>query len=774
MHTYHIHIRGRVQGVGLRPFVCRLATQYALTGTIANSTDGVHILINAGEEQAEIFYRSILSQAPAHAVIVHHQIEKTGFINFSGFHIIESMADAAPDLLITPDIAICAACRAELTQNNNRRQSYPFTTCLQCGPRYSIITKIPYDRQNTTMAHLNMCDTCSHEYNDIQDRRHFSQTNSCPDCAIHMHLYEDNKNEPFEDQTEIINKLVSSLCSGKITAVKGIGGYLLLCDATNAESIHTLRKRKQRPAKPFAVLYPDLETAETDLVINEHERAALTGKVAPIVLCNFRENNSTVICVDEIAPHLDKLGIMLPYTPMLQLICSQFGKPLIATSANISGSPIIYTDEQALDDLWNVADLILTYDRKIVTPQDDSVWQFTPAGKRIVLRRSRGMAPDFYPHSLGETTETLVAMGADMKGAFAIQHKDKIYISQYLGDQGDYLSQQSFRETFEFLLKLFNLKPGIILTDEHPSYYTSIEGKNQALESSIQHESVQHHKAHFAAVMAENNLLSPSSAVLGFIWDGTGYGEDRQIWGGEVFRYDQGEVERILFLDYFPQLLGDKMSLEPRLSALSMLKDHPKSAALLAHYFSPVEWDYYQKLLSREDNLLTSSMGRLMDGIAALLGLCNLNTYEGQAAMELEVLARSYEKQTDACYPLPIRYNRIDWRIMLDEIMDDILNKEEKAFIARKFYNSLVRLIEQVSDIFDINVLAFSGGVFQNALLMEMITQELSKNKELHFHRQLSPNDECIALGQLAMYKISQLNLSQDRKIEPEKLSVIL
>lgn len=774
MQTYHIHIRGRVQGVGFRPFVCRLATQNVLTGTVANSTDGVHILINAGEDQAENFFRDIISQAPEQAVITHHQIEKTDFINFNGFHIIESLTDAAPDLLITPDIAICAICRAELTQNNNRRKSYPFTTCLHCGPRYSIIRKIPYDRQNTTMTHLIMCDTCSREYQDIQDRRHYSQTNSCPNCAIQMNLYDGHKNEPNEDQTEIISLLVSSLSSGKIAAVKGIGGYLLLCDATNAETIDTLRKRKHRPAKPFAVLYPDIETAEADLVINEQEGTALTGEVAPIVLCLIRENKASTICIDEIAPHLDKLGIMLPYTPLLQLISSRFGKPLIATSANISGSPIIYTDVQAQEDLWNIADLILTYDREIVTPQDDSVWQFTPAGQRIVIRRSRGMAPDFYPHHLGETTETLLAMGADMKGAFAIQHKDKIYISQYLGDQGDYLSQQSFRKTLEFLLQLFNLKPTVILTDEHPSYYTSNEGKDLAMESSVRHETVQHHKAHFAAVIAENNLLSPSTSALGFIWDGTGYGDDRQIWGGEVFRYDQGEMERILFLDYFPQLLGDKMSLETRLSALSMLKDHPKSEALLAHYFSPVEWDYYQKLLSGEDNLLTSSMGRLMDGIAALLGLCSINTYEGQAAMELEVLARSCKEKIDTCYPLPIRYNRIDWRIMVDEILEDIINKEEKAFIAWKFYKSLVRLIEKASDIFDINKLAFSGGVFQNALLTEMITAELSNNKELYFHRQLSPNDESIALGQLAMYKIGQLNVTANRKMQSEKSSVIL
>ena len=265
MQTYHIHIRGRVQGVGFRPFVCRLAAQYGLTGTVANSTDGLHILFNAGEEQADDFYREIISQAPEHAVITHHESGKTSYINFSRFHIIESLTDAAPDLLITPDIAICATCRTELTQNNNRRNSYPFTTCLHCGPRYSIITKIPYDRQNTTMAHINMCDTCSREYHDLQDRRHYSQTNSCPDCAIQMHLYDDQRNEPIEDQTEIINSLVSSISSGKIAAVKGIGGYLLLCDATNEDTIDTLRKRKHRPAKPFAVLYPDLETAAADL-----------------------------------------------------------------------------------------------------------------------------------------------------------------------------------------------------------------------------------------------------------------------------------------------------------------------------------------------------------------------------------------------------------------------------------------------------------------------------------------------------------------------------
>jgi hydrogenase maturation protein HypF len=352
----------------------------------------------------------------------------------------------------------------------------------------------------------------------------------------------------------------------------------------------------------------------------------------------------------------------------------------------------------------------------------------------------------------------MLAMGADMKSAFSLHFNDKVYISQYLGDQGDYLSQQSFAETLDHLLYMFNIRPTMILADAHPGYNTYAKGKDFSLNANAVFETIQHHKAHFAAVLAENNLLENDSPFLGFIWDGTGYGEDHQIWGGEVFRYDQGEIDRILYLDYFPQILGDKMSREPRLSAISLLKDHPKSTEMLSHYFSVKEWDYFQKMLTKEDHLLTSSMGRLMDGIAALLGICSMNTYEGQATMELEVIARGYKEDITEYYSLPIRYNRIDWRPMIEEIIADISDKKEKGFIAKRFFHSLVRLMEQVSDIFDIKGMAFSGGVFQNALLAEMITQRLSGNKDLYFHQQLSPNDECIALGQLAFHQLQHEN----------------
>jgi hydrogenase maturation protein HypF len=754
MQTYHIHISGRVQGVGFRPFVCKLAALLKLTGTVTNNTDGLHIFFNAEKEGAEIFYKELLLHPPANAIISNCTIEKKLLNPFSGFTITHSRSDSIPDLLITPDIALCDDCRNELTDPNNKRKDYPFTTCLNCGPRYSIIKSIPYDRHNTSMADFVMCDSCTQEYNSMHDRRHFSQTNSCPDCAISLFLYDRPQTDPMKDQPEIINKLLDALASGKIAAVKGIGGYLLLCDATNEETIQHLRRRKYRPWKPFAVMYPDAERASQDLFIDERESKALSSKVAPIVLCAIKEKNDTALCISLIAPHLDKIGIMLPYTPLLQLICNRFEKPLVATSANISGSPIIYTDETALNSLWDVADLVITCNREIVTPQDDSVWQFNKKGQRIVLRRSRGMAPDYYPHNLGSTNEVLLAMGADMKSAFGVHYHNNIYISQFLGDQGDYLAQQSYTETLDHLLNLFNIRPTTILTDAHPAYYTSMEGKDMSIMEDIPLEIFQHHKAHFAAVLSENNLLETDGAVLGFIWDGTGYGDDHQIWGGEVFRYEKGDMDRILYLDYFPQLLGDKMSQEPRLSAISLLKDHPKLPELMSQNFSIQEWDYYQKLLQKEDNLLTSSMGRLIDGIAAILGICRINTYEGQAAMELEVMAREYKSVVQETYQLPIRYNRIDWRTMIDEMISDMIAQKEKGFMAKKFYHSLVRLMEQVSHIFDINLLAFSGGVFQNALLTEIIEDGLSESKALYFHQQLSPNDECIALGQLSLYHL--------------------
>ncbi len=771
MSTYHIHIGGLVQGVGFRPLVSRLAGEMGMEGWVSNSTDGVHIEFNAaGREKAEAFYDRICSQPPANATISRHHMEETAARDFSGFHIRQSRGGAKPDLLLPPDIALCERCRREIKDKQNRRYRYPFTTCLECGPRYSIMTALPYDREHTAMSGLSLCPGCEAEYNDMHDPRHYSQTNSCKDCPIPMHLFEAGGKAISLGGEEIFSFVRQVLEEGRIVAIKGIGGYLLICDATNKEAIVTLRKRKHRPQKPFALLYPGLEMAEADMVLRPVEMQALGSKTAPVVLCPLRQVPGNAICKETIAPGLDRIGLMLPYSPLLQLIAGDFGKPLVATSGNISGSPILYKDEDAMAGLSEVADYLLMYDRAIVTPQDDSVVVFTADERSIILRRSRGMAPGYYPSpfTIGAGNEgeapalqegTVLAMGGELKSAFALLDGDKCYVSQYLGDQESLEAQASFRDTLSHLLQLLQIKPGHILIDQHPGYYISRMGETLAGVYSAQLMPVQHHKAHFAAVLAENGLLSAQEPVLGIIWDGAGYGEDEQIWGGEVFIYAQKEMDRAAFVDYFPQLLGDKMSREPRLSALALLKCLPDRLHLAKAWFSAKEWQYYRQLLDQPHYLFTSSMGRLLDGMAALLGIAGHNSYEGEAVMRMEALARTCDQKTcdrdrDTFYHFPLVNDRLDWRPLLDDLLDDRQRGTALNTIARRLFCSLARAVVRISDHFEIDRIAFSGGVFQNSLLVEMITCLAAGKKELFFHRKLSPNDECIGFGQLAYFQL--------------------
>lgn len=748
MNTYHIHIGGLVQGVGFRPFVCRLAEAHHINGWVSNGNDGVHIEFSANKADAEIFYQEIITTPPANAIVTAHHIHAVEIKEFNDFVIRSSDDSAKPDLLLTPDIAICKNCRQEIAAENNKRFQYPFTTCLECGPRYSIITALPYDRSNITMAGLKMCAACELEYNDVHNRRHFSQTNSCIDCSIPLHFYDNNGTEICSDVDCILVMLQKALEDGHIVAVKGIGGYLLLCDASNPLSIETLRDRKHRPAKPFAVMYPSVAMMEEDLVLTTKEKSAIQGKVAPIVLCKIRTAPASGLCTEVIAPGLDKVGAMLPYTPLLLLILQQWNKPLIATSGNLSGSPIIYRDEDALEWLIDYADFILAFDRDIVMPQDDSVVQFTEQQQRIVLRRSRGMAPNYYP-SLFTQPEATLAMGAEMKSAFAVLDKH-LYVSQYLGDQGNYESQLSYKNTLLHLLGLLKCKPEKILIDDHPGYFVSNSGKQLAQSWNIPVVGVQHHKAHFAAVLAENDLLRSNEAVLGVVWDGTGFGDDDQVWGGEFFMLEDGTIERTMHLEYFPQLLGDKMSKEPRVSAVSLLRNNMDHLMMIKDLFSAQEREYYLKLLKQRQILLTSSMGRLLDGIAAILKIQSFNTYEGEAAMKLEAVATRCKNKSFEYYPISINKNRLDWLPMIDELMIDNASGVDVAVIARKVFVSLAMLIKNVAARAAVKKIAFSGGVFQNALLVDLIIELLKDDFQLYFHKQLSPNDECIGFGQIA------------------------
>ncbi len=774
MKTYHIHISGLVQGVGFRPYVFRKAIEAGLKGLVFNSKDGVHIEINAGENDARSFYNNIIQSPPANAIITSHTFRQSLQKEYVNFTITTGEDNTQPDLLIPPDYAVCTDCRNEITDKINRRHLYPFTTCLHCGPRYSIIRQLPYERINTSMKAMTMCSDCSNEYGDVLDRRHYSQTNSCNSCAIQMHLYDSSRNELSNEPAEIFNRLQTALLAGSIVAVKGIGGYLLLCDACNENAIRNLRRRKQRPAKPFALLYENISMAEKDVNITVEERKLLESKVAPIVLCPVKKKPSTGINSDAIAPGLCKIGLMLPCSPLLLIISKEFGKPLVATSANLSGSPVIYMDADALLKLPGIADLILSFDREIVVPEDDSVMQVNATGGKIILRRSRGLSPNYFPLPFTNLNECTLAMGADLKSAFALQNRDTLYVSQYLGNQENIDSQQAFTKTAGHLLNLLQATPGVLLADKHPGYHVTQHAKDLAIKYELPLKEIQHHKAHFAAVLAENGLLESDKPVLGFIWDGAGFGDDKQVWGGECMIFENKDIQRLAHLDYFPQLLGDKMSREPRLSALSLLKRFPDKLTMLKPHFSETEWKFYHQLVSQPASLLTSSMGRLIDAVAALTCTCQVNTFEGEAAMKLESLARNCAEPVTIPYPVTLEKNRLNISMMLFEITEDINDGIAAGFIAKKFFYSLACAVGTVSEQTGIDSIAFSGGVFQNALLTDMIIAQYSNNKQLYWHQQLSPNDECIGFGQLACYHIMKLQENETQLKTGEQYQPVL
>ena len=809
MQSLHIHISGRVQGVGFRPFIYRLAQAFQLKGTVQNGLDGVHIYVNAEKDVLENFCQKIRQQAPAIAQISTLRCEDTGQQQFDDFRIIPSNASGQTNLLITPDLAMCDHCREELHNAGNRRYQYPFITCTHCGPRYSILQALPFDRDNTSMEAFEMCSACEAEYTDIDyksplpplekgekiprsvpsqtgtpilgdintGKRYHAQTNSCHDCGIQLSLYKLRESKspstplekggtisravpPKTEAKQIINEAADLLLSGKIIAVKGIGGYLLMADATSEESVSELRRRKQRPAKPFALMYPSLDSARQDVEIIEKEEAELLSYSAPILLLKLKEVQKSKVTLAEVAPGLNRLGVMLPYTPLFELIARAVNRPLVATSANLSGSPIFYRDEEALENLSGIADYVLANDREICLPQDDSVMQFSPAHQQpIILRRSRGLAPAYVlPKNSPLAKQPCLAMGAQQKSSFALTAHQQLYLSQYLGELSNYHTTEAFHKTLEYFLQLCQAEPQVIIADLHPDYFATQLGQQIAGERNIPVQYVQHHQAHFASVLAENELLESNEPTLGIIWDGTGLGSDRQVWGGEFFTFADQQMERIAHLDYFPQRFGDKMAREPRLSLLCLAAEHEAFQEILEKKFSPQEWKLYQKMLEKPAPVQTSSIGRLFDAVASLLGLCDVSQYESQAAILLEQQATAYleENQLDLeeGYHFPLGSKTFD--APLSAMLCDLQREKSSAEMAARFHLGLVRLISEIARSQQIQKLAFSGGVFQNALLNDLLITHLEEEFTLYFHRQLSPNDESLPLGQIACHWLSQ------------------
>ncbi|MEM6768650.1 MAG: carbamoyltransferase HypF [Bacteroidota bacterium] len=746
MKTWLIRIRGIVQGVGFRPFVYQRAHAHKLTGYVSNGPEGVSIGFQATVEQAKTFYQGIIKEAPSIARITNHQIEEIDTQFFDTFEIRESQQAAINQVLFTPDYALCENCRKELQTPTDRRHAYPFITCTTCGPRFSIIQKLPYDREHTSMDAFSMCPTCEGEYHNPLDRRHYSQTNSCQECGIQLHLTTAiGEKLHFQTEEELLNHISTLWAQGNIIAIKGIGGYLLTCDAYHEDATIKLRQRKQRPGKPLALMYPSLESLK-DFHLSPCERKELANEVSPILLLRPKDSLNLP---REIAEGVGKIGIMIPYAPLFQLLLDHYQRPIVATSGNISRSPIIYRSEDE-GKFEGIADYVLGNDREIILPQDDSVICYSPVyQQKIILRRSRGLAPNYFFQDLKLPDQNILACGADLKSSFSFLHEGNVFISQYLGDLSYYDTQLAYKQMLSHFQRVLGKQPTVILHDLHPQYSSTFLARELAEELNIQTYSFQHHKAHFAAVLGENELLESQEKVLGVIWDGTGYGEDGQIWGGEFFLYENKQIERETHLSPFPILGGDKMAKEPRLSAFSLCPEEE----IVRSTFSATELNIYDQLLQRATQT-TASMGRFFDAVAAILGICDVQSYEGEAAMKLQAKAEQFSGTTEA-YDVLLENGQIQAAHLIQQILIDVKKGFAVEEMAFKLHLSLVEMIRITADYLKCEKIAFSGGVFQNALLVDLMIQQLGKEYTLCFHRQLSPNDENISFGQLILYQLS-------------------
>ncbi len=748
LKSYKIIFTGQVQGVGFRPYVYVLALQHNLKGTVSNNEEGVIIYISGLKENVYLFYNSLIDNPPQVSKIQKHFLQEVELINYADFQIISSTKKGKLNLTLTPDFAICETCKNEISDPNNRRYNYPFTTCVNCGPRWAITNTFPFERNHTSIDEFKMCDACKSEYINPTDRRFHSQTNSCETCGISLQLIDNKQNKIDILETNIFKKIALLINEGNIIAIKNTSGYLLCCDASNKQVIQKLRVKKNRPNKPFAILYPSLKLLKQHLDINDKQKTALTSTERPIVIIpktNFKGN----LALAELAPNLNQLGMMLPYSGILQLLANELTEPIVATSGNLHGSPIISENEESIEVLQNIADYFLHHNLTITNPQDDSVVKFsTKFEHEVLFRRSRGYAPNYFSTQLSHNKK-IMAMGGHLKSTIAFLPNDYFYISQYLGNLDNFEVYNRFTKTATNFISLFEQTPTIILADKHQGYQSTQYGKELSGQLKTKLYEIQHHKAHFASVLGEHELFDNDDSVLGVIWDGTGYGDDGQIWGGEFFIYQSKKIARISHFAYFDWLAGDKMAKEPRLSLFSLSDFQMQS--VLTEKFSEKELTIYQSL-KKQNKLKTSSVGRLFDAVASLLRICDVNTYEGEAAILLENQIINYDLKNCKTYCSVLDGNIIPTKLLLNNLYSDFIKGVKKEIIIANFLYTLAKNIFQVAKNKKINKIAFSGGVFQNTVLVDMLKEIGEKEYKLYFNRNLAPNDENISYGQIMYY----------------------
>ena len=709
-----VALYGAVQGVGFRPFVYRLATGMGLNGTVLNSGAGLVVEVDGARAELDRFLDRLEAERPPAAVVLAREASFLSPAGFTKFEILASDEGAEKTVAVLPDLATCPACLAEILDPSNRRYRYPFTNCTQCGPRYTIIDDIPYDRPRTTMRGFTLCPDCRREYTDPGDRRFHAQPNACPECGPRL--------------TMEVAAAGRELAAGRILALKGIGGFQLLVDARNQEAVARLRSRKHREEKPFALLMASLAMVREYCDVSPDEARALLSSAAPIVLLRPSVARGLAPNVAHNSPYL---GVMLPYSPLHHLLTRECPFPLVATSGNLSDEPIATGNEEAQHRLGGIADVFLMHDRPIARPCDDSVVRVV-RGRESVLRRARGYAP--LPVRVDRDLPRVLAVGAHLKNGVAIGIGRQVFVSQHVGDLDTLEARRAFENAIQDLCRLYCFKPEIVACDLHPDYAST----HWALASGLPVIQIQHHQAHAAACAAENGVRGP---YLGVSWDGTGYGLDGTIWGGEFFLVEDGRFERVAHLRMF-RLPGGEAAIK---------EGWRSEASLLYETFGPgaVADPVIRRMIERGINApLCSSVGRLFDAVSCMAGVARQSRFEGQAAMLLERAIGSL--QIDDAYSLA---ESGDWAPLVAEVRRDVSQgAPAAALIAARFHNALANWIVAVAQRSGVRQVAFSGGVFQNGYLVERAAALLeSRGFSVSTHERVPANDGGIALGQAVL-----------------------
>ncbi|MHC4876435.1 MAG: carbamoyltransferase HypF [Planctomycetota bacterium] len=770
-----IEVSGVVQGIGFRPFVYQLAQQLRLAGFVRNHSAGVTIEVEGDAASFEEFTTRLQGDPPSLARIDAIEIIVVGETGESQFHIVESATESCRSTPVPPDVSVCDECLAELRDPSDRRFGYPFINCTNCGPRYSIIHGVPYDRPSTTMASFVMCERCAAEYHDPADRRFHAQPNACPDCGPRIWFVDGDArgdDEAFRSagsQQSGAAALVAfrdAIQRGRIVAVKGIGGFHLACDAASDFAVERLRERKGRVDKPFAVMVADIDTARRFAHVSDDEAGLLESKERPIVLLRRRMDTNRIRLSDQVAPGNDCVGVMLPYSPLHCLLLDELSQigilSLVMTSGNVSEEPIVRTNQEAKCRLADIADSFLLHDREIHVVCDDSVIR-SCCGLPLTIRRSRGYAP--LPMRLTSPGPSVLAVGGELKATFCVTRDENAWLSPHIGDMANVETLQTFESGVRHFCDLFRVPPQAVACDLHPGYLSANWARRFAQESNIPLVEVQHHHAHIAALRAEYDCREP---VIGICFDGTGYGTDGAIWGGEVMRVDDAGFERLAHLKYVRLPGGDAAITRPYRAALAYLRDAgvawkddlPCVAACPAE-----ERTVLDTQLQRQLNCIsTSSMGRLFDAVASLIGVRHVVSYEAQAAMELESLAAEEAEPFEESFVLgdgsPIQ---IDPRPLLLAIVAAVRLGVSRDVIASRFHASIAELIERITQRLredtGISLVGLSGGVFQNVRLLELTVGRLERSGfQTLTHRQIPANDGGLALGQAV---IAQTEIEQ-------------